>query len=176
MSCKLPAQPVAKPKRRWRAAAACCLCGWFLGAAAVAGPVLRADDFKHYVDAFNAGDEELYAGAVKNASAWPFLRENCPLFECPDKTLEEIYYFRWWTYRKHLKQTPDGFIVTEFLPDVPWAGKDNSINCAAALHFYEGRWLHDPAYLDDYATFWLRKGGSARSYSFWMADSLWNRG
>jgi hypothetical protein len=65
--------------------------------------------------------------------------------------------------------------VTEFLPDVPWAGKDNAINCAAALHIYEGRWLHEPLYLDDYAAFWLRKGGSVRSYSFWIADALWNR-
>jgi hypothetical protein len=152
-----------------------CFCGLLLNGAAVAEPVLRAGDFKHYVDAFNAGDEELYAEAIRNAGVWPFLRENIPLFECPDKTLEEIYYFRWWTYRKHIRQTPDGFIVTEFLPDVPWAGKDNSINCAAALHFYEGRWLHDPQYLNDYAAFWLRKGGSVRSYSFWIADSLWNR-
>jgi hypothetical protein len=156
-------------------AAAGCFCGLMLNTAAAAGPVLRAEDFKHYADIFNAGDEELYKGTISNAEVWPFLRENIPLLECPDKTLEEIYYFRWWTYRKHFKQTPDGFIVTEFLPDVPWAGKDNSINCAAALHFYEGRWLHDRQYLDDYAVFWLRKGGSVRSYSFWIADSLWNR-
>lgn len=137
--------------------------------------MLRAENFKHYVDAFNAADEELYKGAIPNAEAWSFLRDNIPLFECPDKALEEIYYFRWWTYRKHLKKTPDGFLVTEFLPDVPWAGKDNSINCAAAHHFYEGRWLHDPQYLDDYATFWLRKGGDVRAYSFWIADALWQR-
>jgi hypothetical protein len=156
-------------------AGAACFCGLLLGAAAVAEPVLRAENFKHYADGFNAGDEELYAGTIRNTDVWPFLKENIPLFECPDKTLEEIYYFRWWTYRKHIRQTPDGFIVTEFLPDVPWAGKNNSINCAAALHFYEGRWLHNPEYLNDYADFWLRHGGSVRSYSFWIADSLWNR-
>jgi hypothetical protein len=39
--------------------------------------------------------------------------------------------FSWWTFRKHLKQTPDGFIVTEFLLPVPWAGLHNSINCPA---------------------------------------------
>jgi len=135
----------------------------------------RIGDFKHYVDAFNAHDQELYPAAIRNADAWAFLRENIPVFECPDKTMEEIYYFRWWTYRKHIKETPDGYIITEFLPDVHWAGKYNSINCAAALHFYEGRWLRDPKYLDDYAVFWLHKGGSLRSYSFWIADALWNR-
>ncbi len=138
-------------------------------------PVLHAGDFKHYIDRFNAEDEEVYPATIRNTNAWEFLRDSIPLFDCPDKALEEIYYFRWWTYRKHIKRTPDGFVITEFLPDVSWAGKYNTINCAAGHHFYEGRWLHDPQYLDDYATFWLRKGGSVRSYSFWIADALWNR-
>ena len=104
-----------------------------------------------------------------------FLRDNIPLFECPDKELEQTYYFRWWTYRKHIKQTPDGFVITEFLPPVNWAGKYNTISCPAAHHFYEGRWLHDGKYLDDYARFWFRHGGEPRRYSFWAADALWAR-
>ncbi|MBE3070218.1 MAG: hypothetical protein IMZ66_08265, partial [Planctomycetes bacterium] len=139
------------------------------GAAAVLGP----DALKRYVEAFNAGDRELYVQHVPNAAAWQFLKDNVPRFECPDKDLEEVYHFRWWTYRKHVKQTPDGFIITEFLPPVGWAGKYNSISCAAGHHFYEGRWLHDPRYLDDYAVFWFRKGGEPRRYSFWAADALW---
>jgi hypothetical protein len=137
--------------------------------------VLKPDDFRPYIDTFNAHDEEVYPSAIRNTNAWLFLRDNIPLFDCPDKSLEEIYFFRWWTYRKHLKPTSDGFVITEFLPDVSWSGKHNTINCAAGLHIYEGRWLHDPKYLDDYAQFWLRKGGSVRSYSFWIADALWNR-
>ena len=62
-----------------------------------------------------------------------------------------------------------------FCPTVGWAGKHNSINCAAGHHLHEGRWLNDPRYLDDYSLFWFRKGGSPRSYSFWAADSLWAR-
>jgi hypothetical protein len=100
------------------------------------------------------------------------MRRNVPWFECPDADLQESYIFRWWTYRKHIKQTPDGFIITEFLPPVPWSGKHNSINCPAGHHFYEGRWLHDPRYLEDYAVFWFRKGGDPRRYSFWAADSI----
>ena len=160
-----------------RASAAAVFRGLLPGAAAAAATpaVLHPESYRHYIDAFNAGDEELYPEAIGNADAWPFLRDNIPLFECPDRTLEEIYYFRWWTYRKHLRQKPNGFIVTEFLPNVSWAGKSNSINCAAALHYYEGRWLRDARYLDDYSVFWLRKGGGVRSYSFWVADALWNR-
>ena len=136
---------------------------------------LKPDTFRHYVENFNRLDRETVATHIHNAAAWDWMAENIPLFECPDKDLEEIYYFRWWTYRKHIKQTPEGFIVTEFLPDVPWAGKDNSINCAAGHHFYEGRWLHNPQYLDDYARFWFRKGGEPRKYSFWAANSLYAR-
>jgi hypothetical protein len=73
------------------------------------------------------------------------------------------------------RKTPAGFIITEFLPAVGWAGKYNSINCAAGHHFYEGRWLADPKYLDDYSIFWFRKGGEPRRYSFWAADALWAR-
>ena len=111
--------------------------------------------------------------SVPQDEAW--IADNVPLFECSDKTLQEIYYFRWHVYRRHIKETPDGYVVTEFLPDVPWAGKYNTISCAAGHHFYEGRWIRDPKYLNDYATFWFRKGGEPRRYSFWAADAMWAR-
>ncbi len=141
----------------------------------VAPAVLKAETFKHYIDSFNANDRELYPSYIPNADAWSFLQNNIPLLDCPDKDIESTYYFRWWTYRKHIKKTSDGFVITEFLPDVPWAGKDNTISCAAGHHIYEGRWLADPKYLDDYSMFWFPKGGEPRRYSFWAADSLWSR-
>jgi hypothetical protein len=135
-------------------------------------PALRPESFQHYIESFNRNDEERAATFIDNKSSWEFLRENIPLFECSDKTLEEIYYFRWWTYRKHIAKTPAGFVITEFLPDVPWAGKFNTISCAAGHHFHEGRWLRNRAYLDDYARFWFRGGGEPRRYSFWAAESI----
>jgi len=122
-------------------------------------PILQPDRFRHYIVRFNEQDQETVTNAISNAAAGPWLEANIPRFECPDPELEEIYYFRWWTFRKHLKQTPDGFVVTEFLPAVPWAGRLNTISCAAGHHFYEGRWLHDTTYLRDYARFWFRHGG-----------------
>jgi hypothetical protein len=142
---------------------------------AVGQVVLKSEMFKHYIDSFNVNDQELYPGYITNGEAWNFLKNNIPLFECPDKDIETIYYFRWWTYRKHIKQTPDGFIITEFLPVVPWTGKYNAADCAAGHHIYEGRWLADPRYLDDYSVFWFRKGGDPRLYSSWLADALWAR-
>jgi hypothetical protein len=135
--------------------------------------VLNADSFRHYSNTFNQNDEELYTQVYANSNAWDFLKANIPLFECPDEDLERTYYFRWWTYRKHLKRTPDGWVITEFLPQVSWSAKHNTISCPAGHHFYEGRWLADAKYLDDYAAFWFRKGGSPRQYSFWAADAIY---
>ncbi len=121
--------------------------------------MLRAEAFQHYVAAFNGKDEELYQQHIPNSAVWGWMRQNVPLFACPDPDIERTYYFRWWTYRKQIKQTPVGFVITEFLPSVPWAGKFNTTSCAAGHHFYEGRWIADPQYLDDYAVFWFRRGG-----------------
>jgi hypothetical protein len=137
--------------------------------------LLAPEVSKNYIDKFNANDEENVIQAVDNRSAWAWLEDVMPRFECPDEEIQETYYFRWWVYRKHLKQTPDGGVITEFHPAVPWAGKHNSINCAAGHHFYEGRWLANRRdFLDDYARFWFRKGGSLRAYSTWLADAIWN--
>jgi hypothetical protein len=130
---------------------------------AVPGPsraapiILSPSAYQKGIDEFNRGDVELITNTVPNARAWEWMKENIPWFDCSDKEIQEIYYFRWWTFRKHLKLTPAGYIVTEFLPPVPWAGKFNSISCAAGHHIDEGRWLHDRRYLDDYIRFWFSR-------------------
>jgi predicted GH43/DUF377 family glycosyl hydrolase len=134
--------------------------------------VLDAESFRHYVETFNANDVEKTVNYIDNKAAWGWLEQNIPLFESSDKAIEEMYYFRWWTFRKHIKKTPQGFVITEFLPDVPWAGKFSTISCSAGHHFYEGRWLRDRSYLKDYARYWFKKDGNARLYSFWAADAL----
>ncbi|GLV53205.1 hypothetical protein KDH_00600 [Dictyobacter sp. S3.2.2.5] len=99
-----------------------------------------------------------------------------PFFDCPDPSFREIYYFRWNVYHQHIRRTPAGYVITEFLPDVPWAGKYNTISCAVGHHLYEGRWLHTPEYLDDYITFWVRDPEAAsRAYSSWISDALYAR-
>jgi predicted GH43/DUF377 family glycosyl hydrolase len=134
--------------------------------------VLGPETLARHVERFNRLDRETAVNHVPDSTAVDWLALNVPRFECPDRDIEEAYHFRWWTCRKHLKRTPDGFVVTEFLPEVSWAGKHNTISCAAGHHIYEGRWLHDPAYLDDYSRFWFRGGGEPRRYSFWAADAI----
>ena len=125
-----------------------------------------------YIDKFNNKDVELYQQFISNAEAKTFILNNVPLIDIPDKDIEETYYFRWWTYRKHIKNTKDGFVITEFLPEVYWSKKHNTINCPAAHHIYEGRWLRDTKYVSDYIDFWLKKSEDGiRQYSFWVADA-----
>ena len=139
--------------------------------AACAAACAPAKALRDYVAAFNAGDEELYTNAVPNAAAADFLERNVPTFECPDADVERAYAFRWWTYRKHLRKTPDGWVVTEFLPDVGWAGRNNTISCPLGHHLREGRWLRNPAFLDDFIRFMVTKGAVSgpRAYVCWPA-------
>lgn len=134
--------------------------------------VLSPEDFRHYIDTFNNNDNELYKQYIPNDSSWEFLAKNIAFFDCPDKTIERIYYFRWWTYRKHIRQTPEGFVITEFLPDVSWSGKYNTISCPAGHHIYEGRWLRNPEFLKSYCHFWTTPEADPRRYSFWIADAM----
>ena len=121
-----------------------------------------------YIDNFNKNDIELYQQFISNAHAKSFLFDNIPLIDLPNKYIEETYYFRWWTYRKHLKKTEDGFVITEFLPEVNWSMKHNTINCPAAHHIYEGRWLRDPKYVSDYINFWLKNSGDGNHHSLYV--------
>ena len=135
----------------------------------------EADKLQSYVKKFNGLDHTRFGQAVSNEEAADWMAGNVPLFDCPDKEMEEMFYFRWWTFRKHISKTTDGFVITEFLPKVNWSGKHNTISCAAGHHFREGRWIRDPRYLDEYAGFWFRKGGAPRRYSFWAADFIYQR-
>ena len=94
-----------------------------------------------------------------------------PSFTSSDRELDITYAYRCELYQRHVKQTPAGYVITEFLPDVPWAGIYNTISCAASHHFREGRWMRDPTPLADYAKFWCTVG-NPRLYSFPIADSI----
>lgn len=122
--------------------------------------------WQSYETQFRENDDEFFKTDISNDDAYSFLLEQMPLIDIPDKVIERTYYFRYWTYRKHIKNTPYGHIITEFLPDVPWAGACNSINCATPFHLMEGRWLKDAAvFLGEYIDFFLNEIGNPYSYS-----------
>jgi hypothetical protein len=142
--------------------------------------VLHADAFKHHVDFFNRMEPENIVNHIPNQQSWEWMVQNVPFFECPDQSFEQIYYFRWWTFRKHIKKTPDGFVVTEFLDRVGHSGEYNTISCALGHHIREGRWLRDGRYIDEYARFWYtgNEGGwqpHFHQYSNWATSALYDR-
>ncbi len=142
--------------------------------------VLQPDHFAHHVERFNTMEDENATNYISNARSWGWLQQEIPFFECPDREVEELYYFRWWSFRKHLVKTPAGFIITEFLLPVHHADVFNAISCAAGLQLAEGRWLHDPKYLDDYTKFWFHGPGGQpqkkyHSFSSWLAAAACER-
>src|SRR6185437_2934594 len=132
-----------------------CLC-FVLFAAFVAtafasdSALLKPAAFARYVEHFNAMEDENVTNFISNAASWNWLQKEIPFFECPDREVEEMYYYRWWSFRKHLEHTPHGFVFTEFLT------RSTPVSSALGHQLMEGRWLHDQNYLDDYVRYWLR--------------------
>jgi hypothetical protein len=142
--------------------------------------ILKSGNFKHYVDYFNRMEDENIIQSIPNTDAWKWMESNIPLFECPQDNFEEIYYYRWWTFRKHIRETPQGYVITEFLVERSYADKYNMISCALGHHIYEARWLHNPVYLDDYINIWFRGNNGnpmdkLHNFSSWAADAVYNR-
>ncbi len=142
--------------------------------------VLKADQFKHYVDYFNKMEDENIVQAIPNAQSWDWMKANIPLFECPQQNFEEIFYYRWWTLRKHIRKTEKGFVFTEFLIQRSYADKYNLISSGLGHHIYESRWLHDKTYMDNNLHVWYRGNEGKplkklRAYSGWNEDAIYNR-
>ena len=142
--------------------------------------ILSTEKLEEYVDSFNNAYEENVVNYISDEESFEWLEKNIPLFEAPDSQIEEIYYFRWWTFRKHLKKTPEGFVFTEFITDVSHGGNYNTISSALGHHINEGRWLHDKNYLDEYIIFWLIRDKYAEKsfhhkYSGWLPHAVYQR-
>jgi hypothetical protein len=150
--------------------------------AVAASVVVSSTGLERHVARFNAMEDEPIVNLVPNADAARWLGANIPRFECPEVEVEEIYYFRWWALRKHLRRPPDGpgksaasgHVFTEFI------NRADPVSSALGHHLMEGRWLRDPRYHDDYVRWWLRGNGGKpqpklHNYSQWLADALYQR-
>ena len=151
-----------------------------VGSANGDGAFLRYADYKHYVDYFNTMEDENIVQAIPNSKAWEWMTQNVPLFDCPDRGFEEMWYYRWWTLRKHIELTPVGFAMTEFLVNRSYADQYNLIASGVGHHIHESRWLRDSTYLDQIMNTWYhgQDGQPMKkltNYSSWIAHSLWQR-
>lgn len=140
--------------------------------------LLSSDGFKKYVDYFNAMEDEPVVQAISNKESWSWMEQNIPLFTCPQKNIEEIYYYRWWTFRKNIIKTPHGNAYTEFMVPRSYADSFNLIACAIGHHLREGRWLHNSQYNEDYVKVWYRglQGGPMKKlhgFSSWTPEAYY---
>ncbi len=124
--------------------------------------IINPASMKHYIDTFNAQEPEPVVNLIPNAKVWDWMQANVPFFDSPDAGLDEMYYFRWWSYRKHIKHiTASEYIcLTEFLP---W---ENPVSSAVGHHVMEGRWMHDNTIIDQDLLYWLRGNGGGDGKQF----------
>lgn len=138
-----------------------------------ASAILSYKDYAHYADKFNNMEDENIIQAIPNSQSSAWLEKNVPLFDCPDKQFEEIYYYRWWTLRKHIKRTPVGYGMTEFLVQRSYADRYNLIACAIGHHINETRWLRDSTYLNQILNTWYF-GNDGKAMNKMSKFSSWN--
>ena len=139
----------------------------------VTAAVLSYDDYAHYADYFNTMEDENIVTTIPNAESSEWMRRNIPLFDCPQENFREMYYYRWWTLRKHIKRTPVGYGMTEFLVQRSYADRYNLIACAIGHHVMESRWLRDTTYLHQILRTWYY-GNDGQAMTKMSKFSSWN--
>jgi hypothetical protein len=138
--------------------------------------VLAPEDYSRYVKLFHTQELEatgkLYEGE-DGEDSWTWMQHEIPWFDASDKHFEEMYYFRWYAWKKHLVKTPRGYIITEWLPKPEFAdGSYGALPDAAPFHIAEARWLRDPSIADDDARYWFSTGVDSHKYSDAMAATV----
>ena len=133
--------------------------------------LLHPADYRHYITQFATDERE--ATDQQPPDEWSWIAANVPLFDSSNKQFEEMYYFRWYAWEKHLVSTPRGFIITEWLPKpADPEGFYGALPDAAPFHLGEARWLRNPKIAADYARLWADPSSGARKYSFPWAESV----
>src|SRR5690606_19201879 len=68
-------------------------------------------------------------------------RANIPFLEVPDQEIQDVYYYRWSTFKRHLRytDTENGHVITEFHNPPGYSAPLGGIVAAAGHHVYEGR-------------------------------------
>lgn len=150
--------------------------------------VLSSDLFEGYVNGFQndwnlmeqagvgvSGNNSLtylkQTTFVQNNNAFEWMRMNIPYFDCPDNEFKEIYYFRHWMNRLHLKNTGNHYVVSEFIGKVGWSDVNNVINCPSGHHFNWLMWLDNPEYAQSYMNYYMHSPeAKPRQYREWLAD------
>lgn len=127
------------------------------------------DLFAYYYEKFSSYD----AGEQKYPyCTYEFLKDNLPAFSCSDKNIEEIYYFRAYTFSKHIRKDENGkHVITEWL-NVPW--ENLPISCAVGHHLSELKWFKNASQIGkDYIDYWCENQERLLVYNNWFVYAVW---
>lgn len=134
-----------------------------------------------------------HAALLGSADDPGWYEANIPFLEVPDRQIQDVYYYRWQTYKEHLVYTgPEyGWLSSEFLQPVSYGAPYGGVVAAAGHQITEGRWLRDQQYTRDDIDYWLNGPGQfakprtdavnpdasdwAHEYSFWAASAVWQQ-
>ena len=155
-------------------------------------PAFAIDPTNPYPGAAPGGtsflDDAALLGAVDDP-AW--FEANIPFLDVPDSDIQQVYYYRWVTYKEHLTYTSPiyGWLSTEFLQPVSYGAPYGGVDAAAGHQTTEGRWLRNQQYTKDNINYWLGGPGQfpkpetyadnpdtsdwAHEYSFWIGTAVW---
>lgn len=133
--------------------------------------LLQPKSYRHYVEMFRQQEKD--ATGKLGADSWGWMEKEIPWFDSSDKQFEEMYYFRWYAWQKHLVETKRGYVITEWLPK-PEAkdGFFGALPDAAPFHIGEARWLREKKIAEDDARFWMSPDADPMKYSFWVASTV----
>ncbi len=140
--------------------------------------ILAPQSFHHYVTEFQAQEQSVQeyaheASAENSDDPWQWILANIPWFESSDANFQQIYYFRWFSFQKHIVHTNRGDLLSEFLYKVKWAGYGNTVADAVPHHLREARWLRNPKLANDYSRFWFSPDAPhSRDYSLALAATV----
>ena len=124
-------------------------------------------------------DPSAFAPLLGADLAWA--TASIPFFEASDVNLTATFFLRARVLHSHIVATNESqwpWVITEFMPDVPWAGRANAIPCANGHHVAEARWLRgDAARVADSYSGWWSSGlpGVRNNYYAFLSHSLLRR-
>jgi len=134
-----------------------------------------------------------HAAVLAGADDPAWFESNIPFLDVPDRQIQDVYYYRWQTYKEHLVYTGPqyGWLSSEFLQPVGYGAPYGGVVAAAGHQITEGRWLRDQSYVRDDVDYWLNGPGQfakpqeeyvnadtadwAHEYSFWAASAVWQQ-
>ncbi|HSZ39186.1 MAG TPA: discoidin domain-containing protein [Trebonia sp.] len=130
------------------------------------------------------------AALLGNTDEKAWYEANIPFLDVPDKTIQDVYYYRWRVWKEHVRPTgtANGDVLTEFFGAPGYSAPFGAIDASSAHQIDEGRWLRDQEPVTDDIDYWLQGAGSgpkpatdelnsnqdnwAHEYSIWLASAV----